>query len=56
MLEYFEHEAQPWGAPDAEEAEGDADDGPATGGADRQAARELVQAGPRPPSIRHISM
>jgi poly-gamma-glutamate synthase PgsB/CapB len=58
MLEYFEHEAQPWGSgeADAEDGEGDDDERPDVTGSGRQAARELVQSGPRPPSIRHISM
>ena len=54
MLEYFEHEAQPWGAADADDTDGDGPDDD-----DRQpegSAREPVPAGPRPPSIRHISV
>ena len=53
MLEYFEHEAQPWGSPAGDDADGDgADD-------DEQpdaSTREPMPAGPRPPSIRHISV
>jgi poly-gamma-glutamate synthase PgsB/CapB len=54
MLEYFEHEAQPWGAADADDTDGDGADDDV-----RQpegSAREPVPAGPRPPSIRHISV
>jgi hypothetical protein len=54
MLEYFEHEAQPWGSPAVDDADGDVpedDEQQAEGG-----AREPVPSGPRPPSIRHISV
>jgi hypothetical protein len=55
MLEYFEHEAQPWGSGEADDdAEHDGPDDEAKQPAG--AAREPVPAGPRPPSIRHISV
>jgi poly-gamma-glutamate synthase PgsB/CapB len=54
MLEYFEHEAQPWGVADVDQDDGDMSDDdskqPVSG------PREAVAAGPRPPSIRHISV
>ena len=54
MLEYFEHEAQPWGSVDIDggELDGPEEDEPQPEGS----AREPVPAGPRPPSIRHISV
>lgn len=54
MLEYFEHEAQPWGSADADDNDTDVveDDVKQPDGT----AREPVPIGPRPPSIRHISV
>jgi hypothetical protein len=54
MLEYFEHEAQPWGSADLDGRyiDGPDEDEPKPEGS----AREAVPAGPRPPSIRHISV
>jgi len=54
MLEYFEHEAVPWGSAEVDDGDGDVpedDEQQAAGG-----AREPVPSGPRPPSIRHISV
>jgi gamma-polyglutamate synthase len=54
MLEYFEHEAQPWGS-----AEGDDNEADVVDVEEKQpdgTTREPVPTGPRPPSIRHISV
>ena len=53
MLEYFEHEAQPWGTPAVDDGEGDVPDDDAQHAA---GSREPAPSGPRPPSIRHISV
>jgi poly-gamma-glutamate synthase PgsB/CapB len=60
MLEYFEHEAQPWAlAGELGDDDGPADDDAARHGftpVNREHAGALPPPGPRPPSIRHISV
>jgi poly-gamma-glutamate synthase PgsB/CapB len=54
MLEYFEHEAQPWGSDDGDDDAGDVPDDESKQPVG--ASREPAPTGPRPPSIRHISI
>jgi len=54
MLEYFEHEAQPWGSDADDDDAGDVPDDESKQPVG--ASREPAPTGPRPPSIRHISI
>jgi hypothetical protein len=57
MLEYFEHEAQPWGVGGHDDHD-DGPDEPEHGfiAVHREGRDTVASTGPRPPSIRHISV
>jgi gamma-polyglutamate synthase len=57
MLEYFEHEAQPWGT-GHDDHDDDGPDEPEHGfiAVHRDGRDTVASTGPRPPSIRHISV
>jgi hypothetical protein len=62
MLEYFEHEAKPWGLAGEDDGELDeasddgSGDGPSHGFQPVHRDHAGAPPGPRPPSIRHISV
>lgn len=59
MLEYFEHEAQPWGVGhNGHDGHDDGPDEPEHGfiAVHRDGRDTVASTGPRPPSIRHISV